>query len=319
MKHAPVLGLFLALAFPAYAVDTLSMVNVGKGSSLQWPLYVGMAKGFFADNNIALDMIAAPSSAAVQQQLASGSVPLGSGGLVDPIRAIDKGAKVALLRIEAQSAPYGLMGKPAIKTMRDLKGRTISIGGAKDITRIFLERMVAPQGVKPGEYDLVFAGATAARFAALQSGAVDAAILTAPFNFRAEAAGFTNLGITVDYVKDFPFTGYAVNADWGRKNKAKLVGFLSGVARSIDWFHDPANRKEAVDILVKESGVDRRDVELTYDFFEKINIYDRKGAIESSALGNVVKALKQLGDLDGPAEVSRFMDPELSRLAGQVK
>ena len=33
----------------------------------------------------------------------------------------------------------------------------------------------------------------------------------------------------------------------------------------------------------------------------------------------MVKALKQLGDLDGPAEVSRFMDPELSRLAGQVK
>jgi NitT/TauT family transport system substrate-binding protein len=316
-------GLLLALAClaapAAHAAETVTMVNVGKGSSLQWPLYVGMAKGFFAQKGIALDMVAAPSSAAVQQQLASGSVPLGSGGLVDPIRAIDKGAKVALLRIEAQSAPYGLVAKPAIKTMAALRGKTISIGGAKDITRIFLERMTAPHGVKPGEYDLVFAGATAARFAALQSGAVDAAILTAPFNFRAEAAGFANLGLTVDYVKDFPFTGYAVNADWGRKNKAKLVDFLSAVARSIDWLHEPANRKEAVDILVAASGVERGDIELTYDFFRRIKIYDRRGTIDGSALGNVVNALKALGDLDGSAEVSRFMDPELSRLAEQVK
>jgi len=246
-------------------------------------------------------------------------VPLGSGGLVDPLRAIDKGAKVALLRIEAQAAPYGLMAKPAIKTMAGLRGKTISIGGAKDITRMFLERMLAPHGVKPGEYDLVFAGATAARFAALHSGAVDAALLTSPFNFRAEAAGFTHLGLTVDYVKDFPFTGYVVNTEWGRKNKAKLLDFLAAVARSIDWFHREANRSEAIDILVGVSKIERRDVELTYDFFRKIDIYDRKGTINDSAIGNLAKALKELGDLDGSAEVARFMDPELSRLAAQVK
>ncbi len=47
---------------------------------------------------------------------------------------------------------------------------------------------------------MIFAGATSARFSALQSGAVDAAILTPPFNFHAESAGFTNLGFTIDYV-----------------------------------------------------------------------------------------------------------------------
>jgi ABC-type nitrate/sulfonate/bicarbonate transport system substrate-binding protein len=80
-------GVFAAALL--HAAETLSMVNVGRGSSLQWPLYIGMAKGLFKQKGIELDMIAAPSSAGVQQQLASGSVPLGSGGLVDPIRAID--------------------------------------------------------------------------------------------------------------------------------------------------------------------------------------------------------------------------------------
>ena len=105
------------------------------------------------------------------------------------------------MRIVIQAPPYALLAKPEIKNIEDLKGKTIIIGGAKDITRIFTERMLEPHGLKSGDYDLVFAGATSARFAALKSGAVDAAILTVPFNFYAESAGYTNLGFTFDFAR----------------------------------------------------------------------------------------------------------------------
>ena len=95
------------------------------------------------------------------------------------------------MRLEVQAPPYSLLAKPAIKSIGELKGKLISVGGAKDITRIFVERMLEPNGVKPGEFDMTFAGATSARFSALQAGAVDAAILTPPFNFHAQSAGFT--------------------------------------------------------------------------------------------------------------------------------
>src|SRR5207302_2665798 len=49
--------------------------------------------------------------------------------------------------------------KRDIKSIAGLKGKTIIVGGAKDITRIFVDRMLAPHGVKPGEFDYVFAGA----------------------------------------------------------------------------------------------------------------------------------------------------------------
>jgi hypothetical protein len=68
-----------------------------------------------------------------------------------------------VVRILLQAPPYALLAKPAIKTTADLKGKTIIIGGAKDITRIFVERMLVPNGVKPNEVDYVFAGATSAR------------------------------------------------------------------------------------------------------------------------------------------------------------
>ena len=197
---------------PIASAETVIVGLVGAVSSTHWPVYIGLAKGYFAAEDLKPDLVFIQSSAALVQQLTGGSLDLAlSTGLADPIRAIDKGSPIAIVRLEAQSPPYALVAKPSIKSLAELKGKVISVGGPKDITRIYVERMLAPHGVKPGEFDMVFAGATTARFSALQSGAVDAAILLPPFNFYAESAGFTNLGLTIDYARELPFSGSIVN------------------------------------------------------------------------------------------------------------
>src|SRR5581483_7774755 len=156
---------------PATA-ETVSLISVGSSSANGWPSYVAIEKGFLAGAGITPDVVFAQSNAAVIQQVAAGSANVSTNsGLVDPIRAIQKGAPMALVRLEVQAPPYSLLAKPSIKSIADLKGKLISVGGAKDITRIFVEQMLAPNGVKPGEFDMTFAGATSARFAALQAGA----------------------------------------------------------------------------------------------------------------------------------------------------
>ena len=122
-------------------------------------------------------------------------------------------------------------GQAAIKTLPDLKGKTISIGGAKDITRIYVERMLAPSGIKPGEFDMVFAGATSARAAALASGAVDAAILLPPFNFQAVAHGFNELGRTIDFAPELPFSGTVVDVAWAKGHARPARGCLMPMPR----------------------------------------------------------------------------------------
>ena len=157
------------------------------------------------------------------------------------------------MRFEAQAPPYALVGKPAIKKLEDLKGKVISLGGPKDITRIYVERMLAPHGIKPGEFDMVFAGATAARASALLAGAVDAAILLPPFNFQAEAQGFTNLGLTVDYAPELPFSGTVVNKAWAAGHQDILKRLLDAHTKSVEWFYDDKNRDEAIAILADRS------------------------------------------------------------------
>jgi ABC-type nitrate/sulfonate/bicarbonate transport system substrate-binding protein len=324
-SSARVVGLSLCLSVTALAAGSLqaaekvTVAAVGKGSSLEWPIYIGISKGFFAEKGVEVDMITAPSSASVFQWVVSNAVMIGVGGIADPVRAIDKGAKISLLRSATRVAPYGLMAKPGIKTVADLAGKKVSIGGAKDITRIYIDRMAAAQKAKSSDFEFMYAGATAARFAALQSGAVDAAILSPPFSFRAQAAKFTHLGLTADYVKDFPFTAFAVNAELRRNNKAALQNFLAALSKSIDWFYVDANKKEAVDILLKVSDTERRDIEQTYDLFRKINIFHHSGVLDNKSVGNIVKALKELGDIEGSADPARFIDPELAKVVAEVK
>jgi ABC-type nitrate/sulfonate/bicarbonate transport system substrate-binding protein len=235
-------------------------------------------------------------------------------GLVDPIRAIDKGAPIGIVRIIVQAAPYVLVAKPAIKTLKELKGKLISIGGPKDITRIYLDHMLAPNGIKEGEFEMVFAGSTAARFAALQSGAVDATFLTAPFNFYATAAGFADLGQTADYVKDMPFMGAAVYVPWASANQASVRKFLTAFGKAVLWFEDDRNRAEAISIMIQAGNMKPEDIERSYDFFRKGKYFEPRNQVSKMQIGKLVDALRELGDIQGPLDVNRLIASDVAEV-----
>jgi len=306
----------LAAAPPARAMDTVAVGSVDATSANLWPLHIAITNGYFEAANLKIDLVFAQSNASVIQQLAAGSYNVApSAGMVDPIRAIDKGAAVALVRIVIQAPPYALLARPEIKKIEELKGRTIIIGGAKDITRIFTERMLAPHGLKTGDYDYVFAGATSARFAALKSGAVDAALLTMPFNFFAETAGYSNLGFTFDVLPDMPFAGMAVNRDWAQTHTDVLKRFLDAYNKGIAWFGDAGNREAAVRIQTNTSKIEQADVEKAYAFLHDKNLFEPTGAVSKRKVSTVIDALRDLGDLPAGFKADAVLLPGVTQIS----
>jgi NitT/TauT family transport system substrate-binding protein len=314
--HALALAIVLASAPCARAADTVVVGTVGSASANLWPVFIGLNKGMFAEKDIKIDLVYVQSSAAVVAQLTAASLDVTmSTGLVDPIRAIEKGAPIAIVRFESQSPPYALVAKPNIKSLRDLKGKVISLGGAKDITRIYVERMLAPSGIKPSEFDMVFAGATTARAAALQSGAVDAAILLPPLNFQAVANGFNELGLAADFTSELPFSGTVVNVPWANAHKAILLRLLDAHAKAVAWFEDDNNRTEAVALMVKASGLKADEVEKAYDFYRKGNFFEPSGRVSIARLKALMGALESLGDLPPGIDVNRLLLPGVTAVS----
>lgn len=304
------------LAFdPAVALEKISVGAIGSASPLGWPWYIGLKKGLFAAEGLDFDLIFTPSAPNLLQQLSAGSLDLAmSSGLVDPIRAINKGASVALILVELQAAPYVLMAKPEIKSLASLKGKTIAVGGFNDITNIYLDRMVAPSNIHRGEFDMKFFGNTPSRYAALQAGAVDAAMLSPPANFYAEAAGYNRLGFVKDYAGDLPFSGSAVNKSWAEQHRDLVKKIVAVYAQGVGWFLDDKNRDEAVKIMAEVSQGRSEDILKSYDFLRQGDYFATNGVVSKSKLKSLVAAMHQLGDIETMPEPEQLVLPGVTTL-----
>jgi NitT/TauT family transport system substrate-binding protein len=317
LRHAALSAVVLAgLAAPAArAAEPVTLGTVGQASANLWPELIALDQGFFAAEGLQVDLVYVPSSAALVQQLAGGSLGIATQtGLADPLRAVGMGAPVAVVRIDVQVPPYDLVAKPGITSMKDLKGKVISLGGPKDITRIYVDRMLEPSGVKDGDFDMVFAGATTARASALLAGAVDAAILLPPFDFQAVAKGFNSLGLTMNYVKDLPFSGTAVNVAWANANKATLEKLLRAKSKAIAWFEDEQNSAGALRILKTASSMNEDDVYKAYKFFHDGHFFEPTGKVSRAKLSALAKAMESLGDLPGALDVDKLILPGVTQM-----
>jgi ABC-type nitrate/sulfonate/bicarbonate transport system substrate-binding protein len=299
---------------PARA-ETITIGLVGAVSATHWPIYVGLKQGYYAAQDLKLSTVFTLSSNALVQQLAAGSLDAAlSTGIVDPIYAIDKGAPIAVLRLEMVSPPYALMAKPAIGSIKELKGKSIMVDGPKGITKLYVERMLTANGIKSGEVEMLFAGATTARFSALQTGAVDATILLPPFNFFAESAGFRTLGLSVDYTPELPFTGAVANRTWAMAHRSALDRLLLVHNQSMAWFLDPKNRAPAIDLMVEATRQKPEDVAKAYDFLQGRKFFDASGKVSRTRMNAMLAALRELGDISPSLDLDRLVLPGVTQV-----
>ncbi len=301
-------------ALPARA-ETITIGLVGAVSATHWPIYVGLKQGYYAAAGIDLATVFTLSSNALVQQLAAGSLDAAlSTGIVDPVYAVDKGAPIAVIRLEMVSPPYALIAKPAFTSIKQLKGKTIMVDGPKGITRLYVERMLAANGMKASDVEMLFAGATTARFSALQAGAVDATILLPPFNFFAESAGFRTLGLSVDYTPELPFTGAVVNRNWAMAHRATLDRLIAVHNKSMAWFLDPQNRAPAIALMVEATHQKSEDVAKAYDFLQSKNFFDAGGKVSRARMNAMLAALRELGDVSPQLDVDRLILPGVTQV-----
>ncbi|HEY2534596.1 MAG TPA: ABC transporter substrate-binding protein [Xanthobacteraceae bacterium] len=308
-------GLLLR-ATPSHSAEKIVVGITGAPTAMGWPFYIAIAKGFFAAQEIVIERVSAPSSSAVILQATAGAVDMTvEGAFVDVIRAVEKGAPLAIVRILVQTPPYELLAKPSFASLKELKGRTISVGGPKDVTRIYLDRMLAPNGLNDSDVDLVFAGASTARLAALKSGAVDAAILTSPLNFIAAAAGFHVIGRTADYLTDLPQNGVVVNRNWATDHMALVQKFLVAFNEGVDWFRDRRHRDGAIQILAETGDLKPEEAAKSYDFFRNGEFFEPTGLVSRAKLRSVTKTLRDLGELPGNVDVDGLFLPGATRVS----
>jgi ABC-type nitrate/sulfonate/bicarbonate transport system substrate-binding protein len=312
---AAALALLMAMA-PTARAEKIQAGAVGGPTATMWLFYVGFDEGFFKKHDVDLDIIFAPTAPGILQQLTAGSLDIvATTGTAEPIHAVDKGAKnIAIARIIGLNSPYALEAKSSINSIKDLKGKTIVLGGLVDITAIYWNRMATANGLKKGDVDITVVGATAGRFAALKSGTVDATMVLPPFNFLAEAAGFKNIGLVIDYVKDYPFTGLEVSKPWASAHMDLAKRLLAALDDSATWFYKPDNRDALIKMGVEHFKIDEKEAAQSLDFLRKIQYFAPTSKVSQKGLDSLIQVMRESGDVSNPIKAQDLIMPGLTEL-----
>jgi hypothetical protein len=97
--------------------------------------------------------------------------------------------------------------------------------------------------LRPEDIDQVYDGATPNRFAALSSGAVQAALLGQPFDFRAAQLGYKKLLDIGSYAKDYGFLTLMARPKWLAENPMARAP-ICALGCGDRLIYDPANQGE---------------------------------------------------------------------------
>ncbi len=144
MKRLATLAAAAALAFASHGAlaqnkDKVTLLLNWYTYSEHAPLYLGVARGYFAQEGIDLDIQEGRGSGVTIQAVAAGTATFGYADIPTMIKAASKGAPVTAVGVALQTSPMSVMGfadKNIVKPA-DIKGKTVAVTPGDSMSQIW--------------------------------------------------------------------------------------------------------------------------------------------------------------------------------------
>src|SRR5580698_8465140 len=192
------------------------------------PRFIAERQGFFARENIALDMVQIPGGTGnMVAALDRGDVDVTQTATPYLIQAVLAGSPAVAIAGTTANPIYSLIAKPGIKDFADLKGKLIGLSLLVDTISISMRKLLALKGLDPADYRVKELVGTPLRAACLKSGECDAVPLGQPEGLVAVKDGYRRLGLSTEAVASFQFEVIAARRDFAETHAPALIGRAS--------------------------------------------------------------------------------------------
>lgn len=306
-----VLSILLVPAFSPASAQELKKIKHAyiAEPGYYWDVFEAQELGFFKAEGIEVESTRFDTTSQGVAALVTGAVHFGS---VTPdvamLAAIKGQGDVVIVSNEVRIPTWDFMVQPEIKSYADLKGKVIGVSQLQSASTLNLRQLLRKHGLKDDDYTILQVGGTSKRYAALQSKQIAGALITEPVNFEAMDAGYRMLGGVYE-ASAVPSVVIAVTRSWAKANEKILVGLLRALYRAQDWFNNAANKKAAVDLMVRLSKAKPGSVEKTYDKYTKeLKVYNR-GEITPQVIKETLEDMAAIGAISKPVpSPEQFLD-----------
>ena len=212
------------------------------------PFHAAFQKGFYRDQGIDLEMIFMATQA-VNAAFVRGDLDY-SAAVNGIVQGIVRGAPAKILACAVDRPLQSFIARKDIRSARDLKGKRVAGSTAGGTATLMADAALKHFGLEPGR-DVSVVPLRSNRLTALESGAVDAALLGVPENIIAVEKGYSELLFLGD-VLSFPQNGFGASAKKISENPDEVYGMVKATLRGFYFSLDPRNRDEVVNIIMKQ-------------------------------------------------------------------
>ncbi|HEY2230257.1 MAG TPA: ABC transporter substrate-binding protein [Xanthobacteraceae bacterium] len=239
------------------------------------PVYVAAARTW-KPQGLAIELISFRGDAEVAQALAGDSIDISLQSFDGLINLINAGQPVRGFYAGFHQSDFAWFAQPKIKQWQDLKGGTAGVSTYGSLTDQLTRTMLRRNGLAPEkDVAIVQAGTTASMLQALKAGRLALAILSPPFKWMAQEAGFTQLGTQMEIAPLWPKHAFLAKTKFIDGNPNTLRAFLRAHVAALRLAR--AQPALTIGILVERLKWSRAYAERAYE--ETMPAYDERGSL----------------------------------------
>jgi NitT/TauT family transport system substrate-binding protein len=266
-------------------------------------------KGYYRDEGLEVELILM-SAPIASRALLSGDVEVATvgGAGLPPVLS---GAPLRFLFTTYNRPMFWLFGKSEIRSLKELKGRRVGVSGIGSGPDSLLREILRRNGLEGGrDVAILSLGVMPTIYSGLQSGAVDAAMLSPPFTFRAEEDGFREL---IAFIKQdlVELQGSILSREaFLQSDSATVEKFVRATYKG--FLYIKQNRSGTIPILGRYLKVKEDLAAKAYDQVVRPAMTSDGTLSEELQKKAVEHVLKRL-DVKEPPQLSRIFDFSMAR------
>jgi ABC-type nitrate/sulfonate/bicarbonate transport system substrate-binding protein len=276
------------------------------------PLLAAKDWGVFSANGVDVELIVmSPTLAAAA--VAQGDIDYVAGVGPASVAATLTGLPSRAIWFSSDRISYWLQSASQYKTVQELKGKKIAIsGGVGGTNHVALSIALEKSGVNPKDYVMVgIPGQQLQVLYSVESGFVEAALLSPPHTFSAARKGFNKL-LDVGAMVEMPGGGLTTMVKTIQARPAEVKRVIHALQVAKDEVRK--SKPKTVELIIRILKMDKDTASETYDAFQ--TTLNPTGVPNRAGMDNLVRSLQAQGRFTDRKVA--FSDVADERLAAEV-
>src|SRR5262249_12297408 len=222
------------------------------------PLYLGQENGIFKKQDLNLQLIFIPGGSLSLQALIGKSLDLLMTGGPPVVNSALQRGRIKIIAGVTNLLPYAFIVTTGIRTNEQVKGKKIGISRFGSNTDYVVRLALNHFSLTPNDVQIIQVGGSQARLVALQSGAIQATVLSPEEALVAQKLGF---GVLLDFIEkgiEFPHVNFVAREDYLESQQQTVRAFMKAYVETVR--HYKTHRAEGVKKIMALSKLPERQM-----------------------------------------------------------